>query len=63
MKMKIYFTSEQLQMLNSALQEMKFKTASPLIAHINREIQARFDESIDKIEVLENDNGYQNEAI
>jgi hypothetical protein len=52
--MKIEFSNEQLQILNDAIQEMPFKVAAPLIAHINKEIQARFNESID---VKESDDG------
>jgi hypothetical protein len=35
------FTAEQMQILNMALQEIPYKFASPLIADINKQIQAQ----------------------
>lgn len=45
--MKIEFSNEQLQLLNSAIVELPFRVAQPLINHINSEIQKRHNEAID----------------
>lgn len=41
--MKIEFNKEQMQVLNAAICELPYRIASPLIAHINAEIQKEFD--------------------
>ena len=41
----LIFTQEQLQILNDALVELKFKTAAPLIQHVNAQIQKQFDDA------------------
>jgi hypothetical protein len=45
--MKIDFTNEQLKVLNDAIIQLPFYVAQPLINHINKEIQARYNEAID----------------
>ncbi len=39
----INFTEAQLQVLTAAIVEMPFKLASPLVSHINSEIQKQLD--------------------
>ena len=41
------FTQQQMQVLNSALMELPFKTSAPVIQHINAEIQKQFDKAVD----------------
>lgn len=48
--MKIEFTNEQLQVLNTAIVELPFRVAQPLITHINSEIQKRHNEAVDSRE-------------
>lgn len=40
---QITFTDKQLEVLSSALVELPYKLAAPLISHINIEIQKQFD--------------------
>jgi len=40
----ITFTQEQLQVLNTALLEIPYKLAAPLISSINSQIQRQFDQ-------------------
>jgi hypothetical protein len=37
------FTTAQLSVLNTALMELPYRVAAPLIQHINAQIQAQFD--------------------
>ena len=41
------FTQEQLQVLNTALLEIPYKLAAPLISSINSQIQRQFDKRED----------------
>lgn len=41
--MKIEFSKDQLIVLNSAICELPYRIAAPLINHINAEIQKAFD--------------------
>lgn len=41
------FTQEQLQVLNTALLEIPYKLAAPLISSINSQIQRQFDQRQD----------------
>jgi hypothetical protein len=43
MKVILSFTKEQMAILNSALVELPFKIAAPLIQDINAQIQQQFD--------------------
>lgn len=45
------FTATQLSVLNTALVEMPYRIAAPLIQHINTQIQAQFDASTDSIDM------------
>lgn len=47
-KTQLSFTSEELNVLNAALVEMPYRVAAPLIASINRQIQAEFDRAKDE---------------
>jgi hypothetical protein len=53
--MKLEFTEQQLAVLNAALVELPFRVASPLIQHINNQIQQQraleFDERREKVEI------------
>ena len=44
---QLIFTTEQLVVLDKALQQMPYYMAAPLISHINTQIQAGFDKSLD----------------
>lgn len=41
------FTQDQLKVLNSALVEIPFRVAAPLIQQINLQIQQQFDKNVD----------------
>lgn len=48
--MKLEFNEQQLSELRSALAELPFRVAAPLINHINMEIQRVHNEAADKRE-------------
>jgi hypothetical protein len=46
-KTTLSFTQEQLQVLNTALLEVPYRLAAPLISSINSQIQRQFDQRND----------------
>lgn len=47
----LIFSQDQLNVLNQALVDLPFKTAAPLIQHINAQLQRQFEASIDSQDV------------
>ena len=46
-KFVLTFDKAQLQVLSSALVELPYRVAQPLVQHINAEIQKNFDAAVD----------------
>jgi hypothetical protein len=56
------FTQEQLQILNTALLEVPYRLAAPLIASINSQIQRQFKREDDDVPTGSNHNLPQTDA-
>jgi hypothetical protein len=56
------FTQEQLQVLNSALGDVPYRVAAPLIASINSQIQRQFEREDDNAPTGSNHNLPQTDA-
>lgn len=56
------FTQEQLQVLNTALGDVPYRVAAPLIASINSQIQRQFDREDDDAPTGSNHNLPQTDA-